>query len=89
MIRHVLVSVRTDRLRGRVSAVNSVFIECSKNRCSADSRRAGGDLVPAPSPALAVSGGVGTLLVVIATAAFVPELRRLGRIGAGDEESPR
>lgn len=80
VIRHVLVAVRTpDRLRGRVSAVNSVFIECSNELGGFES-----GLVATWFGAVAsvVSGGIGTVLIVAATAIMLPELRRLGRIEA-------
>ena len=78
VIRHVLVSVRTpDRLRGRVSAVNSVFIESSNELGGFESGLVARLFTPLIS---VVSGGIGTIIVVIGMAFWLPELRRLGRL---------
>lgn len=78
VIRHVLVQLRTpDELRGRVSAVNSVFIECSNELGAFES----GLVAKLFSPIVSVvSGGIGTILVVAGVAAGVPELRKLGAL---------
>jgi MFS family permease len=77
VIRHVLVIAHTpDHLRGRVAAVNSVFIECSNELGSFESGLVAWLVNPVFS---VVSGGVGTILVVIGTALAIPELRRLRR----------
>jgi MFS family permease len=78
VIRHVLVSVRTpDRLRGRVSAVNMVFIESSNELGGFES----GLVAKLVGPVFSVvSGGIGTILVVIGMACWLPELRKLGRL---------
>ncbi len=78
VIRHVLVSVRTpDALRGRVSAVNSVFIESSNELGGFESGLVATLFTPVIS---VVEGGIGTIVVVIAMACALPELRRLGRL---------
>ena len=78
VIRHVLVSVRTpDALRGRVSAVNSVFIESSNELGGFESGLVAKLFTPVIS---VVAGGIGTVLVVGAMAMAIPELRRLGRL---------
>jgi MFS family permease len=78
VIRHVLVQARTpDHLRGRVTAVNSVFIECSNELGGFESGMVATWLGPVTS---VVSGGVGTLLVTVGVAWWLPELRRLGRL---------
>jgi MFS family permease len=78
VIRHVLVQTRTpDHLRGRVTAVNSVFIECSNELGGFESGAVAAWLGPVAS---VVSGGVGTLLVTAGVAWWLPELRRLGRL---------
>jgi MFS family permease len=80
VIRHVLVGVRTpDRLRGRVSAVNSVFIESSNELGGFESGLVAHLFTPVIS---VVSGGIGTIVVVIVMAAWLPPLRRLRRIDA-------
>jgi sugar phosphate permease len=78
VIRHVLVQTRTpDHLRGRVTAVNSVFIECSNELGGFESGAVAAWLGPVFS---VVSGGVGTLVVTALVAWRLPELWRLGRI---------
>jgi MFS family permease len=78
VIRHVIVPACTPReLRGRVSAVNSVFIESSNELGGFES----GAVAKAFGPvASVVSGGVGTLIVVAGVALAWPQLRRLGRL---------
>lgn len=78
VIRHVLVQMRTpDSLRGRVGAVNSMFIECSNELGAYESGLVANWLGPVAS---AVSGGVGTLVVVGVVALAIPELRKLGKV---------
>ena len=78
VIRHVLVQMRTpNQLRGRVGAVNSMFIECSNELGSFESGAVASWLSPVFS---VVSGGVGTLVVIAGIALAFPQLRRLGRI---------
>jgi MFS family permease len=67
--------VTPDRLRGRVSAINYVFIGFS-NEFGAFESGATAALV---GPVLSVvGGGIGTILVVIAVAMLWPQLRRIG-----------
>lgn len=75
VVRHVLVQVRTpDALRGRVSTVNSVFIECSNELGGFES----GVVARLFNPMISVvSGGVGTILVVLGIAWAIPQIRRL------------
>ncbi len=78
VIRHVLVQSRTpDHLRGRVTAVNSVFIECSNELGGFESGLVAMWLGPVVS---VVSGGFGTLAITGLVAWWLPELRRLGRL---------
>ena len=74
VIRQTLVQLSTpDALRGRVSAVNMIFIQASNQLGAAES----GFLAAATSPTFAVVfGGVGALAVVAITAWRLPELRR-------------
>ena len=75
VVRHVLVQMRTpDALRGRVSAVNSVFIESSNELGGFESGLVAKFFGPVVS---VVSGGIGTILVVALIAATWPEIRRL------------
>ncbi len=76
VIRHTLVLTRTpDEMRGRVGAVNSVFIGASNELGGFESGIAASLLGPVGAVAL---GGIGTILVVAAVAFFSPELRKLG-----------
>lgn len=76
VIRNVLVQVRTpEHLRGRVSAVNTVFIESSNELGSFESGLVARFLGPMFS---VVSGGAGTILVAAWIAWMWPQLRRLG-----------
>lgn len=75
VIRHVLVQNRTpDHLRGRVGAVNSVFIECSNELGGFESGLVANFFGPVFS---VVSGGVGTILVVLVVFFTIPQVRRL------------
>jgi MFS family permease len=78
VVRHSLVQMLTpDRMRGRVSAISSMFISASNELGEFES----GFLAWATSPIFAVvAGGVGTIVVVLTAAAAVPELRRYGRL---------
>jgi len=78
VIRHVLVQVRTpDHLRGRVGSVNSVFIESSNELGAFESGAVAKLFGPLAS---VVSGGIGTILVVLGVAWLWPEVRRLGKL---------
>lgn len=86
VVRHTLVQILTpDEMRGRVSAVNSLFIGISNELGEAESglvawifgRAADHSFGPTVS---VVSGGVGTLVVVSIVAAICPQLRRYGRL---------
>ncbi len=81
VVRHTLVQLLTpDEKRGRVSAVNSLFIGTSNELGGFESGFVAYLLGPVFS---VVSGGVGTLLVVLAVAAIWPEVRKYGRLDAG------
>ena len=76
VVRHTLVQVMTpDAMRGRVSAVNGIIIT-SSNELGAFESGSVAKLFGAVFSV--VSGGVGTLLVVGATAVWSPALRKLG-----------
>jgi len=80
VIRHTLVQLRTPNpMRGRVSAVNSLFIGSSNELGGFESGLVARWLGPVWS---VVSGGIGTLLVVAAWTRLFPELRRFGRLSA-------
>ncbi len=78
VIRSTLLLVRTpDAMRGRVSAVSSLFIGTSNQLGGFESGLTAQLFGPVPAVAL---GGIGTLLVVGIVAAVWPEMRRLGRL---------
>ena len=78
VVRHTLVQLLTpDEMRGRVSAVNSLFIGTSNEMGGFES----GLVAQLFGPVISVvAGGVGTILVVIATALNWPEIRKYGRL---------
>jgi len=80
VIRHTIVqSLTPDAMRGRVSAVNQVFIGASNELGGLES----GVTAKLFGPVLSVvGGGLGTLLVVAGVAAKWPEVRRLGSLHA-------
>ena len=80
VVRHTLVQLLTpDEKRGRVSAVNSLFIGTSNELGGFESGVVAYLLGPVFS---VVSGGIGTILVVLAVAAIWPEIRKYGRLDA-------
>ena len=85
VIRSTLLLVRTpDAMRGRVSAVSSLFIGTSNQLGGFES---GADrAIVGPVPAVAL-GGIGTLLVVTLVAMCSPEIRRLGTLRGGAVEN--
>jgi hypothetical protein len=83
VVRHTLVQVLTpDAMRGRVSAVNSLFISASNELGGFESGLVARFFGPVVS---VVSGGVGTILTVWLSAWKWPEMMRLGRL---DELKP-
>lgn len=78
VIRTTLLLVRTpDEMRGRVGAVSSLFIGTSNQLGGFES----GLVAQLLGPVLAVvTGGIGTILVVILVAWLWPEMRRLGTL---------
>jgi Transmembrane secretion effector len=81
VVRHTLVQLLTpDEKRGRVSAVNSLFIGTSNELGGFES----GVVAYWWGPVFSVvSGGIGTVLVVMAVAFFWPQIRKYGRLDAG------
>jgi MFS family permease len=88
VVRHTLVQLLApDEKRGRVSAVNSLFIGTSNELGGFESGAVAHWFGPMMGNAIAtgalvsvVSGGVGTILVVAAVALLWPEIRRYGRL---------
>ena len=80
IIRHTLVQMLTpDEMRGRVSAINSLFIGTSNELGGYES-----GLVAEyfGTVASVVSGGIGTLLVVMIVSLAWPQLRKYGALAA-------
>jgi len=78
VIRHSLVQVRTpDHMRGRVSAINGVFIDTSNELGAFESGATAQLFGPVASVA---GGGAATLLVVAVIARIWPALSRLGTL---------
>jgi MFS family permease len=87
VVRHTLVQLATpDAMRGRVSAVNGVFISMSNELGGFESGLVAQWWGPVRS---VVSGGIGTLLVVLGTAWWSPQLRRLRRLEEAQAEANR
>jgi MFS family permease len=83
VIRHTLLLVRTpDTMRGRISAVNSLFISASNELGGFESGLVAQLLGPFIS---VVGGGVGTIVVVVAIALIWPEMRKLGTLREAKE----
>ena len=79
VIRATVVQLHTpDALRGRVSAVNRVFISSSNELGAFES----GLLAAFTSPVFtAVFGGVATIAFVLGALRLFPEVRKIGRLG--------
>ena len=78
VVRHTLVQLLTpDAMRGRVSAVNNVFIGASNELGAFESGLVGRFFGAVVS---VVSGGIGTLVVVGAVTAIWPQIRRFGSL---------
>jgi len=86
VIRHTLMQLRTpNEMRGRVAAVNMVFIASSNELGQVES----GLVAHYFSEVFAaVSGGLGTILVVALAALRWPELRRLGALREEEAAPP-
>jgi MFS family permease len=83
VIRGTLLLTHTpDEMRGRVSAVNNVFIGISNELGGFESGLVAGLIGPV---AAVVVGGIGTLIVVLVTTEYFPELRNLKSLDAPTE----
>lgn len=90
VVRHTLVQLLTpNEKRGRVSAVNNLFIGTSNELGEFESGSVAHWFGPALGHTIAfgamvsvVSGGVGTILVVLGVAWLWPEIRKYGRLDA-------
>jgi MFS family permease len=78
VIRHTIIQLLTpDEMRGRISAVNNIFIGTSNELGALES-----GLTAAAFGAVAsvVAGGIGTVLVVVAVVRIWPETSRIGAL---------
>ena len=80
VIRHTLLQLSTpNEMRGRVAAVNGLFISSSNELGAFES----GLVAELTTPTISVvSGGLGTIVVVAIIAFLAPELRKYGRLGS-------
>ena len=78
IIRGSIVQLVTpDEMRGRVTAVNNIFIGTSNEFGALES----GITAALFGPVLSVvAGGIGTILVVLGVAKFWPEIRKIGAL---------
>ena len=78
IIRGTIVQLVTpDEMRGRVSAVNNIFIGTSNEFGALESGLTAALFGPVLS---VVGGGIGTILVVLGVAKFWPQTRRIGAL---------
>lgn len=90
VVRHTLVQLLTpNEKRGRVSAVNNLFIGTSNELGEFESGTVAHWFGPALGNSKAfgatvsvISGGIGTILVVLGIAWLFPEIRKYGRLDA-------
>ncbi len=83
VIRGALVQLDTpDEMRGRVNAVNSIFVNTSNQLGEFESGMLAAWLGAVPAAAL---GGIGTLLVVALWMAWFPKLRQRQRLENTEE----
>jgi len=86
VVRHTLIQLSTpDRMRGRVSAVSSIFVSASNELGGFESGLVAQWFGPIIS---VVSGGIGTIIVVLTAAWASPQLRQIGALDEtkADEE---
>ncbi|HEX2948503.1 MAG TPA: MFS transporter [Armatimonadota bacterium] len=84
VVRHTLIQLLTpDEMRGRVSAVNAIFIGSSNEIGGLESGVVAQALTPVAS---VIIGGIGTIAVVTIWALTFPRLRRFGRLTVTPEE---
>ena len=78
ILRHTLVQLSTpDEMRGRVSAVNMIFIGASNEVGQFESGITAAWLGTVPA---VVAGGIGTILIVALWSRLFPELRRVNQL---------
>jgi MFS family permease len=78
IVRHTLVQLLTpDEMRGRISAVNNIFIGTSNEFGALESGLTAAFFGPVIS---VVGGGIGTILVVLGVSARWPQVRKIGAL---------
>jgi len=78
VVRHTLVQLLTpDEMRGRVSAINGIFIVASNDIGGLRAGLVAWLVTPVFS---VVSGGIGTIMVVIGAVCFWPQLLKIGSL---------
>ena len=78
VIRHTIIQLLTpDEMRGRISAVNNIFIGTSNELGALESGLTAAWFGPVVS---VVGGGIGTILVVLGVATVWPEARKIGAL---------
>jgi len=78
VIRHTIIQLLTpDEMRGRISAVNNIFIGTSNELGALESGLTAAFFGPVVS---VVGGGIGTILVVLGVAAKWPATRKIGAL---------
>ena len=81
IIRSTLVQVLTpDALRGRVAAINALFVGTSNELGGFESGATAALFGPVAS---VVAGGIGSILAVVLVAVLWPEVRRYGSLDRG------
>ena len=85
IVRHTLLLTRTpDEMRGRTSAVNSLFISASNELGSFESGMAASIFGPVIA---VVGGGIGTIVVAFVVAKIWPEMRNLKTLSEDENYS--
>jgi MFS family permease len=78
IVRHTMIQLSTpDEMRGRVSAVNTVFIGASNEVGQFESGVTAQWFGTIPA---VVIGGIGTMLIVLSWSALFPKLRKLDKL---------
>ena len=78
VIRHTIIQLLTpDEMRGRISAVNNIFIGTSNELGALESGLSAAYFGPVVS---VVAGGIGTILVVLGVGAIWPQTRKIGAL---------
>ncbi|MGI8820342.1 MAG: MFS transporter [Chthoniobacterales bacterium] len=78
VIRHTIIQLLTpDQMRGRISAVNNIFIGTSNELGALESGLTAASFGPVVS---VVAGGIGTIIAVLGVSAVWPQTRKIGAL---------